>query len=500
MARFLPLVFLPIAALAGLALANGETPVESPPAPSGNPPPAPAVSGVHALAGSMSCAAQGCHGRLDPIPHQPLTRNEATTWFARDPHANAYDILKGERSVQMAGLLNGPGKPAHLDARCLACHANPEVARFAAEHQKELWGNPRMARDVDLAATKGTGVGCESCHTSPGHATGEYLTRHVDWGPTALGLDTWKQPGKLRQWQTAGLRPLSQPGELAKLCSSCHVGSPGNSTEPLRDCHHDIMAAGHPRLVFDAATYLSQLPSHWNAGQYQDQDSRMASVHWVGQVAAARQVVALSAFHARKAGGPWPEFSDMDCFSCHAGLEPTGDSWRRLGRLAGKADAPTKPGQFMAFRLPLGVTATLAAKPELSMALEAWAKAIGKGKAAEVARSADSLMVEFEKWGLETGGFETMSPGRRSEMLGRLGVPAGLALENGRWDEAESYTLSLYWLSRGIMKAPEKPMFDKAFAALAFPRGYEGPKGTQGGDRILALKNLAAWARKQAGK
>lgn len=85
-------------------------------------------------------------------------------------------------------------------------------------------------------------------------------------------------------------------------------------------------------------------------------------------------------------------------------------------------------------------------------------------------------------------------------MLGRLGVPAGLALENGRWDEAESYTLSLYWLSRGIMKAPEKPMFDKAFAALAFPRGYEGPKGTQGGDRILALKNLAAWARKQAGK
>ena len=504
MARVVPLLIVAISSMLLPVLVNGigagETsnlPVlttqNQPPKPSG-------VQVLYAVEGSISCGNQGCHGRLDPLPQHPLLLNEATTWFSNDPHSGAYEILKEERSRLIADRLNGPGKPAHLDARCLACHANPTVAQFAQEHQKDLWDNPELARELERFATKGTGVGCESCHTSPGHSTGEYLAKHVDWGPTALGLGDWKSAGRLDAWESAGLAPLTRPATLVGLCSSCHVGGPGSALEPARDCDHDIMAAGHPRLIFDAATYLSRLPSHWNTKQYKDPESRMAGLHLAGQAVAAQKVISLSAVHARRESGPWPEFSDMDCFSCHAELLPSSGSWRHRGWLSGNLGRSVRPGHFVANATPVALTVALTGQPKAESAMEAWMKAIGAGRKSEVTSSADGLQVELEKWLVEAKAFEIIPPAKRSELLRRLADPAGKAIESGRWDEAEAFTVAMYWLSRGQKPGPESDMFDAAFAALAFPKGYQGPHGFHQTEKVQAMKRLADWFRNQPGR
>lgn len=504
MARLVPLFFLVLTSMAVTVLAIGNDASTVPNLPAeirSDQPHNPKDRAVlQAIEGSLSCGKQGCHGRLDPVPHQPLLLNEATTWFAQDPHASAYEILKEERSRQMADRLNGPGKPAHLDARCLACHANPVAAKFAEEHQGELWSNPALAREFDRAATRGTGVGCEACHTSPGHYTGEYLAKHLDWGPTALGPGNWKSSGRLDIWEASGLAPLTRPGTMAGLCSSCHVGSPGSVSEPVRDCGHDIMAAGHPRLIYDAATYLSQLPSHWNNKQYVDPETRMAHLHVIGQAVAARQLVSLSASHARRDGGQWPEFADMDCFSCHSGLGTSTDSWRHGGWLTGKLGLSSRPGHFVACRMPVALTASLATNPKVDLAMETWAKSVGLGRKADVARSADALLVELEKWLSDAKGESLINPDKRAELLLRIGASAGRAIEHGRWDEAEASTVSLYWLSRGINPVPAPDLFEAAFAALAFPKGYQGPVGFHGPEKKQAIKKLADWARNQAGR
>ena len=458
------------------------------------------LKGLRSIEGSTSCGNQGCHGRLDPLPQQPLLRNESTTWFAMDPHAGAYELLKEERSRGIADRLNGPGKPAHLDARCLSCHANPVVAKFAEDHQQELWNNLEMARELDRAAMKGTGVGCESCHTSPGHSTGEYLTKHVEWGPTAVGLDLWKSADRLNSWESAGLAPLTRSRVLVELCSSCHVGSPGDAREPARDCNHDIMAAGHPRLVFDAPTYLSRLPSHWNTKQYSDPDSRMAGMHVTGQAVAAHKLVSLSAIHARREGLPWPEFSDMDCYSCHSKLTASTDSWRHRGWLSGDIGRSVSPGHFVSNRMAVSLAVTMGGQSSAESAMEAWSKSVGSGRRKDVARAADALLLELEKWLDEAKALEMIPPLKRGEFLRRLGNPAGKAIESGRWDQAEAFTVSLYWLSRGIKPDPEPDLFESSFAALAFPKGHQGPLEFHRTDKVQAMKKLADWSRNLAGQ
>src|SRR5437870_3137050 len=56
---------------------------------------------------------------------------------------------------------------------------------------------------------------------------------------------------------------LSDPKVRAETCAGCHVGAPAGLGAPLRDMNHDLIAAGHPRLNFDYATYLRALPPHW---------------------------------------------------------------------------------------------------------------------------------------------------------------------------------------------------------------------------------------------
>jgi hypothetical protein len=102
----------------------------------------------------------------------------------------------------------------------------------------------------------------------------------------------------------------------AKACSLCHVGGPD------RDMNHDIIAAGHPALYFDYATYLKAYPKHWREETHNP--SALALERWlIGQVTKADSELELIETRIASAHphSIWPEFSNQQCTSCHQPLE-----------------------------------------------------------------------------------------------------------------------------------------------------------------------------------
>jgi Cytochrome c554 and c-prime len=244
------------------------------------------------LAGTPSCSARGCHGSIEPDLDQDHCQQNEYTYWLRDPHADAYRTLLSERSQAIIRILGG-GKKAHEDARCLACHANPQLA--ALESSSEFVQQERLF-----------GVGCESCH---GNAT-SWLTAHTapDW----------------QQKKSAHTMPdLTDPTVTARKCVGCHVGAPPDRDYPLRDVNHDMIAAGHPRLNFEFDSYLANMPAHWRARPTSD-----GKLWSVGQVVSAQAALDLLAHRAE--AGPWPEFAEYDCYACHHSL--TSPSWRQNAR------------------------------------------------------------------------------------------------------------------------------------------------------------------------
>jgi hypothetical protein len=119
-----------------------------------------------------------------------------------------------------------------------------------------------------------------------------------------------------------------------RLCASCHVGSAD------RDMDHDMIAAGHPPLRFEQASYEALLGrKHWD-----DRPSRAANPNYevqlwgAGRVTSAEASLDLLEGRAHRAmlatkalngpgqatnGGqkqPWPEFAELNCLACHQPL------------------------------------------------------------------------------------------------------------------------------------------------------------------------------------
>jgi hypothetical protein len=102
----------------------------------------------------------------------------------------------------------------------------------------------------------------------------------------------------------------------AKACSLCHVGGPD------RDMNHDIIAAGHPALYFDYATYLKAYPKHWREEPHSPPATALE--RWlIGQVTKADSELELIETRIASAHphSTWPEFSNQQCTSCHQPLE-----------------------------------------------------------------------------------------------------------------------------------------------------------------------------------
>lgn len=256
--------------------------------------------------GQSSCSSVGCHGGGVGGPDAARWMSSAHEWHAADPHRRAFAVLSEPLAVAMMARLF-PGEPekqrATEDARCLACHTNPALAAATDPHSVSL---------------RREGVSCEACH---GNAGG--------W----LGPHTGFNQNRDAGYTTSGMAKLYDLGERALACAGCHVGAPAGNGLPLRDMNHDMIAAGHPRLNFDFATYQFLLPRHWNERDRSTgaADPDFEARAWlVGRVAHAEAACNLTADRAKRAD-PWPEFAEYSCVACH----------HRVGDKSAEYPAPT---------------------------------------------------------------------------------------------------------------------------------------------------------------
>lgn len=260
-------------------------------------------------AGVASCAGSTCHGRAEGNG-EVVRQDEIATWqepsASSGAHSRALAVLGSLRGRQIAATL-GMGDPTGEPA-CLGCHAT-----FAPPAER----GPRFQL--------GDGVGCESCH---GPAGGWIATHYTTLGTHRANV-------------AAGLTPLDSPQVRAGVCLDCHYGSAGGN----RFVTHRMMAAGHPRLVFELDLFSALQQHHDEDADYRQRKGRTDSVRlWaVGQAEAVRRSADLFARPGFGTEGIFPEFFFYDCHSCHRQI--TDGPQRRL-------TFETNPGRPIPFAQP----------------------------------------------------------------------------------------------------------------------------------------------------
>lgn len=252
--------------------------------------------------GAGSCSAAACHGSVQVRHQTKVLQNEYSTWVLQDKHARAWNVLNNPVSQRIAAIL-GPAKTGAADAahapKCLACHA-----LYVPDRQR--------AREFDLS----DGVSCESCH-----------------GPSAL----WLGPHTARDWThekslAMGMYDTKDLRRRTEKCLTCHLGT----AEKYVD--HEMIAAGHPDLVFELDSFQAVEPVHWveklpGHPEQPDKDPLVGVRMWsVGQAVQLRESMNRLIRRAKGEEGnkglAWPEYAELDCFACHHSLAPAADSWR----------------------------------------------------------------------------------------------------------------------------------------------------------------------------
>lgn len=249
--------------------------------------------------GVASCASGVCHGVAKPLDATSVLQNEYVTWSHFDPHAGAYRTLRSEDSARMAARLGI--KAAESEPLCLDCHAEniPAAAR-----------GPRFQFD--------DGVGCEACHG----ASSGWIASHDDT-PRVTHADNLAN----------GLVALERADVRAPVCAACHVGSAD------RHANHTLMAAGHPRLVFELDTYSELWRTAGGREHYRrDEDYRKRKTEsgsvaiWLaGLLESADRTLAIAASD-RHSQGVFPDFALFNCYSCHRSMRL--QRWREAPGLA----------------------------------------------------------------------------------------------------------------------------------------------------------------------
>jgi len=249
--------------------------------------------------GVASCASGVCHGVAKPLEAGNVLRNEYVTWSHFDPHAGAYRSLRSEESQRMARRLGIAA--AEREPMCLDCHAdNIPTARRG----------PRFQLD--------DGVGCEACHG----ASSGWIASHDD-APRVSHADNLSN----------GLVALERAGVRAGVCAACHVGSAD------RHANHALMAAGHPRLVFELDTYSELWRTSGGREHFRrDEDYRArkaesgsVAVWLAGLLESAERTLGITASE-RHSQGVFPDFALFNCYSCHRSMRL--QRWREAPGLA----------------------------------------------------------------------------------------------------------------------------------------------------------------------
>ncbi len=257
---------------------------------------APQGAAVSQYTGPGSCASSSCHGAIQPRTETDVQQNEYSTWVVQDKHAKAYTVLSNPQSKRIARNLK-LSDPPEKAAKCLACHALDVPAS-------------RRARTFELD----DGVSCENCHGPASAWLGPHTSKN--W--------THEQSVRLGMYDTKNLVKRSE------LCLSCHLGTADKSVD------HEMLAAGHPDLTFELDSFSAVMPRHWKEHPEKDPWANVRA--WsVGQAVQLRE--ALRQLERRSRGPNWPEYAELDCFSCHHALTKPADSWRQEMGYSGR-----KPG------------------------------------------------------------------------------------------------------------------------------------------------------------
>ena len=245
--------------------------------------PSPPAHNISKYLGPGSCAAAACHGNIAPQNTSSVNQNEYSIWVVQDRHAIAFRSLQNPVSQRMGKLL-GIGKPEE-SPKCLTCHA-----LYVPSSEK--------GRNFDL----NDGVSCESCH-----------------GPSSLWLGNHTLKGWTRQKSVAmGMVDNWDLLKRSEQCLSCHLG------DEKRSVDHEMIAAGHPDLVFDLDSYSAAMPPHWKI----ESEARSVLQTWaVGQAVQLRE--SLRRLERRSQSGTWPEYSEFECYACHHNLVASERSWRQ---------------------------------------------------------------------------------------------------------------------------------------------------------------------------
>jgi len=235
--------------------------------------------------GPGSCAANACHGGVAPRSISKVLQNEYSTWVTKDRHTQAYNVLLDPVAQRMGRILN-IGAP-EKSPKCLVCHA-----LAVAPEQR--------GREFEVAE----GVSCESCH-----------------GPSSLWLGAHAEASWPHAKSVAlGMYDNKDLSKRSEKCLSCHLG-----TSAQQDVDHEMIAAGHPDLVFELDSYTAVEPPHWIE---KDKDPIFgARALAVGQAIQLRDSMQRLARRVRS--DRWPEYAELDCFACHHSLTSAENSWRQ---------------------------------------------------------------------------------------------------------------------------------------------------------------------------
>jgi len=282
-------------------------------------PVAPAATGpaeTSKYTGPGSCSSTSCHGSVKPRADSRIFQDEYSIWVVKDKHAKAYEALTSLVGQRMGRIL-GIGKSEQA-AKCLACHALdvPAEAR---------------ARTFELTE----GVTCENCH-----------------GPSSA----WLGPHTTRGWTheqsvAVGMYDTRNLARRTEKCLSCHLGTQEKSVD------HEMIAAGHPDLYFELDSFSAVMPRHWKtpresaSGVAAENDAWAGVRDWgTGQAVQLRASMERIAWRAK--GKNWPEYSDLQCFSCHHALTAPEQSWRQERGYAGRrpGDPPWNGSRYAIFR------------------------------------------------------------------------------------------------------------------------------------------------------
>jgi len=250
--------------------------------------------------GAGSCAASACHGSVQSPGKTRVLQTEFSTWVGLDKHANAYTVLTNDVSVRMGKILqtkcaDGKPCPPSESPKCLACHSLYVPA--------DLHAQPFGLED---------GVSCESCH-----------------GPSSGWLETHIHEGSHHDSVTnRGMNDLRDLRERATICLTCHVGTFENG-KPVKYVDHEMIAAGHPDLMFELTYFSYRMPQHWKLHADEGEGPWFNVKAWgVGQAVQLRDSLYRLAARAGNPDYAWPEYAELDCYACHHSLTQAADSWR----------------------------------------------------------------------------------------------------------------------------------------------------------------------------